>query len=214
MSAKDYDCDYDCERDLAVDAPLEPVLVASEPVPDRVERQKLDYYPTPPYVVHAIRPYLPRVRRVLDPAAGKGELLTAIGAEHGIAIELDRSRALEASKNPYCKAVYDGDALAMDWPDADLCIANPPFLKAREFIEKAIAWRKQDPRRVVACLARLTILESEERRTLHQQDPADVYILATRPKFRPGKNGKMATDSVTCCWLLWTPGGGGRWRVL
>ena len=214
MSAKDYDCDYDCERDLAVDAPLEPVLVASEPLPDRVERAELDYYPTPRGVVDAIRPHLPRAYRVLDPAAGKGELLHAIGAGHGIAIELDPSRANACGKGMHCDEIITGDALVEEWPDADLLLMNPPFLKAREFIERALAWRKQDPRRVVACLARLTILESEERKSLHQQDPADVYILATRPKFRHNRHGKMATDSVTVCWLVWAPGGGGRWRVL
>ena len=210
--------DYDCERDVWV-APegheqIEPVLLASEPIPDRAPRQALDYYPTPRWVVDAIKPHLPRARRVLDPAAGVGELLVAVGADYGIAIEMDNERAHQCSISDHCDEALRGDALAMDWPDADLLIMNPPFTLARQFIERAIAWRKQDTRRTVACLARLTILESEERRTLHQQDPADVYVLAKRPQFRPGRNGKMSTDSVTCCWLVWSPGGGGRWRVL
>lgn len=189
------------------------VLSLSEPVPERAPRQALDYYPTPRHVVDSIRPHLPRAQRVLDPACGAGDLLLPFIHEAVLlGIELDGNRADIAAHTG--ANVVVGDALAMDWPDADLSIANPPFILAREFIEKGIAWRKKDPRRVFACLARLTILESEERRTLHQQDPADVYILAKRPQFRPGRNGKMSTDSVTCCWLVWSPGGGGRWRVL
>lgn len=189
-------------------------LATSVPVPARAERVENDYYPTPRHVVEAVLPCLPRAFRVLDPAAGVGELLLAVGAGYGIAIELDEERANKCSKASHCDEIVTGDALTLEWPDADLLIMNPPFTLARQFIERAIAWRKQDPRRTVACLARLTILESEERRSLHQQDPADVYILAKRPQFRPGRRGKMATDSVTCCWAVWSPGGGGRWRVL
>jgi hypothetical protein len=189
-------------------------LAPTEPVPARAPRQALDYYPSPRWVVDAIKPYLPRARRVLDPAAGVGELLDAIGADYGIAIELDSERSRQCLSAHHCDEACDGDALAMDWPDADLLIANPPFTLAREFIQRAIQWRLQDPRRTVAILARLTILESEERRAMHQQHPSDVYVLSTRPKFRPGRDGKMATDSVTCCWLVYGPGRGGRWQVL
>lgn len=171
-----------------------------------------DFYPTPIWVVDIIKPHLPRARKVLDPAAGTGELLSAIGAEHGIAIELDEARGQKCARGRFCDELHTGDALAfVKWPDADLLISNPPFILARQFIERAIQWRAQDPRRTVAILARLTILESAERRDLHQQHPSDVYVLSTRPKFRGDTNG---TDSVTACWLVWSPGGGGRWRVL
>lgn len=189
-------------------------LTLSEPVPARVARAELDYYPTPRWVVHAIKPYLPPARRVFDPAAGHGELLDWIGAEHGEGIELDPARAKYANGTNGMDLCIEGDGLVLQWPNADLCLMNPPFTHARQFIERAIEWRKQDPRRTVACLARLTILESEERRVMHQQNPSDVYVLSKRPSFALNRHGKPATDSVTAIWMVWGPGRGGRWSVL
>lgn len=186
------------------------VLTLSEPVTDRVMRAENDFYATPRWVVEIIKPHLTHVGSVFDPACGTGDLLNAFPSARREGIELDPMRARTVKG----ACVAEGDALILDWPDADLCIMNPPFLHARAFIQRAIQWRAQDQRRTVACLARLTILESEERRLMHQQNPSDVYVLATRPKFRPGRDGKMATDSVTCVWLVFGPGRGGRWSVL
>lgn len=177
-------------------------------VPSRA-RVPLDYYPTPAHVVAAILPHLPILRSVFDPACGVGELLEAFPYARRDGIELDQARADLAASTGAC--VVQGDALRLQWPDADLAILNPPFTHAQAFIERALDWRSRDPRRTVACLARLTILESEARRELHQRNPSDVYILARRPKFRGDTNG---TDSVTACWLVWGPGRGGHWRVL
>ena len=174
-----------------------------------LQRLALDYYPTPSHVVAAILPHLPILRSVFDPACGVGELLEAFTYARREGIELDPERAALAASTGAC--VIQGNALQLQWPDADLAIFNPPFVRAREFIQHSIDWRKQDKRRTVACLARLTILESEERRVLHQANPSDVYVLARRPKFRGDTNG---TDSVTVCWLVWGPGRGGRWSVL
>lgn len=189
------------------------VLKHSEPVPDRVPRADLDYYPTPAWCVEAIRPFLPASTTILDPACGEGELLhpfTKVSVLRGI--ELDDGRAARARRVvPY---VTVGDALEVEWPDADLAICNPPFSHALAFVERAVAWRAAHPRSTVAFLLRLTFLEAQERRRFHQTNPSDVYVLADRPKFRPGKNGKMATDSVTCAWFVWGPGRGGRWSVL
>lgn len=182
--------------------------------PGRVERAALDYYPTPGWVVETILPHLPRARCVLDPACGAGEILAAVAPARGLGIELDPLRAQEANNSMHVDSCVEGDALIVEWPVADGVVMNPPFIDVQAFIERALEWQERDPRRTVACLARLTILESEERRALHQAHPADVYVLSRRPKFRARRDGKMASDSVTCCWLVWGPGRGGRWSVL
>lgn len=193
----------------AATMPDDAALSPSEP--RKLKRIADDFYPTPRWVVDAIVPHLPRARRILDPACGEGELLDALGAEEGVGIELDPDRCRAANRARHVNLCWEGDALVVDWPSADLCIMNPPFLHAQAFIERAMAWRAQDQRRTVACLARLTILESEARRELHQRNPSDIYVLARRPKFRGDSNG---TDSVTACWLVWGPGRGGHWSVL
>lgn len=162
----------------------------------------LDHYVTPISAVQAILPYLPRAHTAFDPAAGTGELLQQCGAENRIGFEIDIELAEQHGWT-------HTNSLEHDWPDADLLIANPPFCLANEFASKAIAWRPQ--RSTVAMLLRLTFLESISRRQLHRDDPSDVYVLSSRPRFR---NDTSGTDSVTSAWFVWGPGRGGRWSVL
>ena len=177
----------------------------------KLERVALDYYPTPEEAVLPILPYLPPARSVLDPAAGAGELLRLFPGSTTLGIEIDAGRAIEHGWT--C-----ADALTVSWPDADLCVMNPPFSDAQAFVERALKWQldharanPRAPMRTVAALVRLTFLESAQRRRLHQTSPADVYVLSTRPRFRGDTNG---TDSVTAAWFVWGAGRGGRWAVL
>ncbi len=175
-----------------------------------VTRAALDYYPTPSWCVRAVAPYLPAARSALDPACGIGEILNALDVEERLGIELDEERARAAS-GVGC-VVLNGNALEHVWRPADLIVMNPPFASASAFVRKALEVRT--PRVTVAALLRLTFLESQERRALHQENPSDVFVLSERPKFRAGSNGKPGTDSVTCAWFVWGPGRGGRWSVL
>lgn len=193
----------------------EAILSPSEPVPDRVPRAALDYYPTPAWCVEAIRPHLPNAGIVLDPACGQGELLHAFreGSILLQGIDLDAGRVAAARAAFPSNGAFDvGDALACTWPGFDLVICNPPFSHGLEFLERALSLAA--PRATVAFLLRLTFLESRERRSFHLAHPSDVYVLSERPKFRPGRDGKMATDSVTCAWFVFGPGRGGRWSIL
>lgn len=178
--------------------------------PARLPRHDLDYYGTPPELVHAILPHLPHARTVLDPCCGVGEILAEVGAVDTLGIEMDPARA-EQAMDAGVHGVTRGDALLVEWPHADACLFNPPFSHALAFALRAVAWRSEDPRRTVAMLARLTFLESAERAGLHREHPSDVYVFSRRPRFRSDTRG---TDSVTCMWMVWGPDRGGRWWVL
>ena len=178
----------------------------------RAKRQRMadDYYPTPSDAIVPILRHLPPSRVILDPCAGNGDLLRHFpGADTAYGIEKNEERAF---RNGWLCA----DALAIEWPDADLCVLNPPFTSSQSFVEKALSWKREfdstcESSRTVAALVRLTFLESAERKSLHQTNPADVYVLSRRPRFR---SDTIGTDSVTAAWFVWGPGRGGRWCVL
>lgn len=194
----------------------EAILSPSEPVPDRVERADLDYYPTPEDAVQPILPHLPRARRVFDPAAGQGELLRHFDAPTvTTGFELDANRARIAQRLGF--DVKHADALIDEWPDADLVFMNPPFSHAEAFVRRALELRQRDPRVTIAVLLRLSWIEPTDprkglpgRRDLHAKHPFDCHVVPTRPHFRPNKHGKMGPDNVTAAWFLYGPGRGGR----
>lgn len=166
-----------------------------EPPPALGKRRPLDDYPTPEWVIRAIAPFVAG-STVLDPCCGAGAILDVFrerGAQvHGI--ELSPERAAEARAKGY--QVTEADALAHDWPAADLIITNPPFSRAQEFAEKAI--RSVKPGGTVALLLRLGFLESKARMSFHRANGSSVYVLASRPSFIGGK-----TDKTPYGWFLW-----------
>lgn len=172
------------------------VSARTEPPPSLGKRRPLDDYPTPEWVIRAIAPFVAG-STVLDPCCGAGAILDVFrerGAQvHGI--ELSPERAAEARAKGY--DVAEADALAHDWPAADLIITNPPFSRAQEFAEKAI--RSVKPGGTVAFLLRLPFLEGKKRLGFHRANASSIYVLTSRPSFT--NNGK--TDACAYAWFLW-----------
>jgi hypothetical protein len=170
----------------------------------------LDFYETPEWVTEAILPHVPACTRIVDPCAGRGAILDAMGWPEGAwGVEIDADRV--AGTGPFVR-VYQGDALGADpWTHdkrrAELVIMNPPFLHALAFVERALA--EVLPGGSVFALLRLAFLEGAARVPFHRRAPADVYVLPRRPSF----TGK-GTDSSAYAWFAWGPGRGGRWSVL
>lgn len=176
-----------------------------------MSRQPLDFYATPTPVIDAILPHLPLGGRILEPAAGDGQILRVLGyagfpLANISAIEIDEGRANQCTQLGF--DCIHGDALSVDWPAASLVFTNPPFTLGLQFAQKAIA-HVAPHGGTVAMLLRLTFLESRERAAFHRANPSDVYVLPARPKFVNG-----ATDTVTSAWFVWGPGRGGRWSIL
>ena len=172
------------------------VTARAEPEPPKGVRRPLDDYPTPDWVIRAIAPHVAG-QTVLDPCCGAGAILDVF-AERGATvggIEFSEVRAAEATAKGHHVRV--GNALDVEWPEADLIITNPPYSLAQEFAEKAI--RSVKPGGTVALLLRLGFLESKKRIGFHRAHGSSVYVLASRPSFT--SNGK--SDKTPYGWFLW-----------
>jgi hypothetical protein len=94
----------------------------------------------------------------------------------------------------------------LDWhgklPAFDAIITNPPFDRAREFIERALALT-EPKRRLVAMLARIDYDCAATRRHLFADCPAFAMKLTLTRRIvwfdRPG-----AAPSFNHCWLMWS----------
>jgi hypothetical protein len=127
---------------------------------------------------------------VLDPCAGDGAVLDALGAHMPVVgLELDAARAAHCRLHYRCGTA---DALSPQtmWPSAIVghvtpchVVTNPPYRDAMAFVEKAIAGGHASQGRITAMLLRLNWLASIERACFHRAHPAEVIVLPRRPSF-------------------------------
>ncbi len=212
-------------------------------------RDASDFYQTPKAVTRAILKHLP-VAPAFDPCAGRGKILEVVADEWGIdrkklaGFELDAKHAKAAASEGFSVACVD--ALVTKWPSKRraLCVMNPPYRLASDFVMRAIE-HVAPARGTVAALLRVGFLGSSGRVAFHRMYPADVYILSPRPSFvavvkckseasrcgwreifpldaaRPkacplcgSRVDVTTTDATEYCWAVWAPGRGGRWFSL
>jgi hypothetical protein len=176
------------------------------------ERREADFYPTPAFCTNALLAEVKFSRMILDPAAGEGAILDAVSdwdmADGSpfitLGLELDERRADIAAKK---HRVYCADALTDSWPQCDAVITNPPYSLASEFVARAMGQAPSVPK---AFLLPLGFLGSEGRVAMHRGYPSDLYVIPRRPSF----TGDGQTDAEVYGWFVWSPRGGGRWKVL
>lgn len=179
-------------------------------------RDPNDFYGTPAW---AVRRYLDHRSlalpggRVLEPSAGKGAIIRACRdwlAGHGcddfrwMAVELIHSDELLLTGVPCFFGSFLDPKVSVD-KKFDLCIGNPPYKHAQEFIEKALQLSHE-----VAFLLRLNFLESEERYEFFKKHPCDVRVLPNRPSFYVDGH----TDATAYAWFEFGLGHGGHLSVL
>lgn len=169
------------------------------------ERMKDDFYETPAWCVRRyldFRQHLPE--RLLEPSAGQGAIIRATDAW---ARELFDYQWLALDINPapgiVCMDFLDPKVTADK--KFDLCLSNPPYKLAREFIEKGLTLAHE-----VVYLLRLNFLESEDRHDLFRKHPCDVRVLPNRPSFR----ADGSTDATAYAWFEFGLGHGGHMTVL
>lgn len=163
-------------------------------IPDRANRQRDDFYPTPPEGTQALLSVERFEGSIWEPACGDGaisEVLRAAGYEVHSTDLIDRGYG-----DP-------GVDFLLDWTTrADNIVTNPPFKLAQEFIEHAL--RQAD--RKVAMLLRLAFLEGGARRKMYETTPlAHVWVFSRRLAImrngEPFKNG--SGGMVALAWFVW-----------
>lgn len=227
-------------------------------------RRESDAYPTPLWVtrrlLEAIKPAIVRAAtdpgpgsgrtarqsRFFDPCAGRGHIVRAIREQwpgaHVTAWELHETAPESYWGDSACSWRCGVDSLAVEWPQVDVIVMNPPFTLADVFVEKAL---KAAP--VVAVLERVnyfgrrwrgrepSILRLPERpcfahKCYQAHELKQVGEVGKPRRPRNGAHGTLvpydvpspegtvlrvaATDATEYCWGVWEPYRAARYIVL
>jgi hypothetical protein len=189
------------------------------------QRSEADNYPTPAWLVDRLLEACPLPGgRWLEPSAGDGAIIRAVNARRQdvrwTAVELrDCAQALRCASvdqtgktNPrdYKPSIIHSPHDFLKWLPAGImrtgsagevrafavCLMNPPYSLAAEFIERALYIAD-----VVAAPLRLNFLGSEARAEWFENvvGMPDVFVSPNRPDFS-GQGG----DSCEYAWMVWT----------
>lgn len=152
------------------------------------ERKERDLYETPSWATLALRPHLPAIKRVWEPAAGGGKMVAAL-----------RELGLDVASSD----IDDGTDFLFerDWRDADAIITNPPYVLAQEFIDHALDLMVP-ARGFVGMLLRTDFDHAKTRAHLFHGCKAFTkkVVLTKRIIWFDGPN---AAPSFNHAWYLW-----------
>lgn len=163
------------------------------------EREKDDFYPTPPEGTRALLAVENFDGPIWEPACGAGDMarvLSAAGYEVVATDLMDRG---------YGQSHRD---FLMEWePVAPNIVTNPPFKLAEQFVRHALALSSGK----VAMLCRLAWLEGKGRRELFTGTPlARVWVFAGRLSMQRGALGKSGQGGMLAfAWFVWEHGHSG-----
>jgi hypothetical protein len=133
--------------------------------------------------------------RVYEPCCGDGAIVQALR-------QLPAVRAVTTNDiDTSCQADRHLDATEITaWAGTfDWIVTNGPFSDLLLILDHALECCSN-----VAFLARLSFLEpTAEREYLLESNPPQRVIVLPRYSFRLNDAGKLQTDTVTCCWLVW-----------
>jgi hypothetical protein len=156
------------------------------------ERKERDLYETPAWVTYALFPHIhKRIDAIYEPAAGSGKMLAAL-AETGRWI-VGADDISEGRDFLDCDQERMGHARAI--------ITNPPYVLAREFIERALELTA--PRYgVVAMLLRTDFDHAKTRQYLFGDNPSfsKKVVLTKRIQWFEDSKG---SPSFNHAWFIW-----------
>lgn len=189
---------------------------------DRPRRER-DFYETPiELALESIRVFATDFRhfptRVLDPGSGNGIWGKAVEKvffprPHIVGVEVQN---INAKYRESYSEIYHGDYLSGEFDtnlsDFDLCVGNPPYSLAEEFVRKSYEYLR--PNGYTYFLLRLAFLESQKRYKGLFKDfpPLRVYVSSRRPSFFSTK-GRKTTDALSYAMFLWKKGFKGTTEV-
>lgn len=175
----------------------------------------LDYFPTPPWSVRGVLPFLRELDPgfttaiVEDPACGEGHMAAVLAEESRYVQAFDvydygwdwapiRVGLKALSQRPRVRDFLagPGEAHRPTW-----IVTNPPFKAATAFAATAF---ERAP--FVAFLVRQGWLETEERWRLFQaRKPYLILQYAERVPMTQARWDPTASTATPYCWVIWTP---------
>jgi hypothetical protein len=156
------------------------------------DRQVRDLYETPPWVTHALKPHLPNLSSVWEPACGGGAI-TRVFTEWGI------QKIYESDIN------VEQDFLTHARLPVEAIITNPPYDKATEFCEHALRLTRKS-NGIVAMLLRTDFDHAKGRVHLFRdcEQFAKKLVLMKRICWFVEDNGRpKASPSFNHAWYIW-----------
>lgn len=138
---------------------------------------------------------------ILEPSAGNGNFLDVINNTYNnknitaIEIREEEFEGLQQKSNKVIIGDFLDDEIITD--KFDVIIGNPPYNKAKEFVEKSLSLLNDEG--VLIFLLRTAFLESKSRYDFWQENPlSKLYTLSKRPSFVGNK-----TDATSYSWFIW-----------
>lgn len=168
---------------------------------DPANREKDDFYPTPPYATEALLQRETFDGPIWEPACGDGAISQVLKA-HGYHVQ-----STDLVDRGY--GVPRVDFLMEFATQAPNIITNPPYKLAADFAWKALelATRK------VAFICKLSWLESQERRALFDaHPPKNVWVFSERVTMQRGRqtNESDTSGTIAFAWYVWEHGYTGK----
>lgn len=167
---------------------------------DHENREKDDFYPTPPEGTRALLSVESFAGPIWEPACGDGAISRVLEAAGHDVISSDLvDRGYGEPRTDFL----------MEWrPRAPNIVTNPPFKYVAHFMRKSLALSTGK----VALLLRLACLEGNARREIFEATPlARVWVFSRRLQiWRNGVPDSRASGMIAFAWFVWEHGYTGR----
>ena len=174
------------------------------------EREKHDYYATPPTAIHKVMPTFKDIVKlntnVWECACGEGHISRVL-QEYGFNVKssdlIDRGFG-EVQDFLTCTTTFNGDI-----------VTNPPFKLADNFIRHAMTLLEKDGNKAIFLL-KVQFLESKQRKSLFEEMPFK-YLIVNSERQLCAKNGEFEkyTSTAQCyCWFIFEKGYEGLPQIL
>ncbi|MBS7812313.1 hypothetical protein [Roseococcus pinisoli] len=169
--------------------------------------RKLDFFPTPPWAVRAVMPflapYLPTTITMKDPSAGAGHLI--YGAASSKAFKHVEAQGTDIHDYGFGYAYQD--MLTSQNEEHDLVITNPPFPFAARYAHRVLTeWER--PPLVFAMLVRNSWLEGVGRYDKifgnPKTRPTANMVFCERVPMVLGRYDPDASTATAYSWIVWS----------
>lgn len=173
------------------------------------DRAVLDYYATDPEAVEKLLQREKFNKYILEPACGGGHISEVL-LKYGH--DVMSSDVVQRGYKKQCQTL---DFLVTQFPQKNKrdIITNPPYSKAKEFVEHALACSQENVK--VAMFLKLTFLEGGKRKELFDKyPPKSVYVFRNRIDcWKNGIKPAKASKAVCYAWFVWVKGFEGKPQI-